>query len=60
MDISTILEKCDHTLLRVDCTSAEIRALCDQAIKYGCRRAHEDMHGYWLSERVYDHGRKGL
>ena len=36
MDISTILEKCDHTLLRVDCTSAEIRALCDQAIKYGC------------------------
>lgn len=36
MDISTILEKCDHTLLRVDCTSAEIRALCDQAIKYNC------------------------
>lgn len=29
MDISTILEKCDHTLLRVDCTSEEIRALCD-------------------------------
>ena len=36
MDISTILEKCDHTLLRVDCTSEEIRALCDQAIKYHC------------------------
>ena len=36
MDIRDILEKCDHTLLRVDCTSAEIRALCDQAIRYNC------------------------
>lgn len=36
MDIKEILEKCDHTLLRVDCTSDEIRALCDQAIKYHC------------------------
>lgn len=36
MDIKTILEKCDHTLLRTDCTADEIRALCDQAIKYNC------------------------
>ena len=36
MDIKDILEKCDHTLLRVDCTSEEIRKLCDQAIKYNC------------------------
>ena len=36
MDIKDILEKCDHTLLRVDCASGEIRALCDQAIKYNC------------------------
>ena len=36
MEIKDILEKCDHTLLRVDCTSEEIRALCDQAIKYNC------------------------
>ena len=36
MDIKDILEKCDHTLLRVDCTSDEIRALCDQAIRYNC------------------------
>ena len=36
MDIKEILEKCDHTLLRVDCTSAEIKNLCDQAIKYNC------------------------
>ncbi len=36
MDIKNILEKCDHTLLRVDCTADEIRTLCDQAIKYNC------------------------
>ena len=36
MDIKDILEKCDHTLLRVDCTSEEIRTLCDQAIRYDC------------------------
>ena len=36
MDIKEILEKCDHTLLRVDCTGEEIRKLCDQAMKYNC------------------------
>ncbi len=36
MDIRDILEKCDHTLLRVDCTEEEIRALCDQGIQYHC------------------------
>ena len=36
MEIRDILEKCDHTLLRVDCTSEEIRRLCDQGIKYHC------------------------
>jgi deoxyribose-phosphate aldolase len=36
MDIRDILAKCDHTLLRVDCTGEEIRALCDQGIKYHC------------------------
>lgn len=36
MDIKDILKTCDHTLLRVDCTGSEIRALCDQAIKYNC------------------------
>ena len=36
MDIKEVLEKCDHTLLRVDCTAAEIKELCDQAIKYNC------------------------
>ena len=36
MDIKDILKKCDHTQLRVDCTSEEIRTLCDQAIEFGC------------------------
>ncbi len=36
MDISDILKKCDHTLLRVDCTSDEIRTLCNQAIHFSC------------------------
>lgn len=36
MEISKILELCDHTLLRQDCTAAEIKELCDQAIKYNC------------------------
>lgn len=36
MDIKDILARCDHTLLRVDAASAEIKTLCDQAIRYGC------------------------
>ena len=36
MKIQDILAKCDHTLLRQDCTAEEIRVLCDQAIKYRC------------------------
>ena len=34
--LAEILAACDHTLLRVDCTSDEIKTLCDQAIKYHC------------------------
>ena len=36
MDTEEILRRCDHTLLRQDCTAAEIQALCDQAIRYHC------------------------
>ena len=36
MELKEILARCDHTLLRVDATAAEIRALCDQGIRYGC------------------------
>jgi len=34
MDIKDILEKCDHTLLGVDCTWEQIKAICDDGIKY--------------------------
>ena len=36
MELNEILSRCDHTLLRVDATAAEIQALCDQGIRYGC------------------------
>ena len=36
MELDTILRACDHTLLRVDATSQEIRELCDQAIRFHC------------------------
>lgn len=36
MELKEILERCDHTLLRQDCTQHEIQELCDQAIKYSC------------------------
>jgi len=34
MDISQILSKCDHTLLAQTSTWAEIKAICDDGIKY--------------------------
>ena len=36
MNYQLILSRCDHTLLRPDCVSAEICALCDQAIRFSC------------------------
>lgn len=35
MDIKTILSKCDHTLLTQTATWEEIRAICDDGMKYG-------------------------
>ena len=35
MDIKEILSKCDHTLLKTTATLSEIKALCDEGIKYG-------------------------
>ena len=32
MELKDILSRCDHTLLRVDSTEAEIKTLCDQGI----------------------------
>lgn len=36
MDVKEILAKCDHTLLRQTSTWAEIQAVCDDGIHYGC------------------------
>jgi len=36
MELKDILARCDHTLLRVDATAEEIRALCDEGMKYSC------------------------
>ena len=36
MDIQEILSKCDHTLLSPTATWEEIRALCDDGVRYGC------------------------
>ena len=55
MDVKYILCRCDHTLLTQGATWAEIRALCDDGVKYGCAsvfipasyvaRAAEYLHG---------------
>ena len=36
MEIKEILSKCDHTLLLQGSTWAEIQAICDDGIKFGC------------------------
>ena len=36
MNINEILSKCDHTLLLQGSTWAEIQAICDDGIKFGC------------------------
>ena len=36
MELKDILAKCDHTLLAQTATWEDIRAICDDGIKYGC------------------------
>ncbi len=36
MELKEILGKCDHTLLAQTATWEEIRAVCDDGVKYGC------------------------
>ena len=36
MDVKEILSRCDHTLLAQGAAWAEIRALCDDGVNYGC------------------------
>ncbi len=40
MDVKGILSKCDHTLLAQAATWDEIRAVCDDGIKYGLSLIH--------------------
>ena len=36
MELKEILSKCDHTLLAQTATWEEIKAICDDGVKYGC------------------------
>ena len=36
MELKEILSKCDHTLLAQTATWEEIKAICDDGMKYGC------------------------
>ena len=36
MELSEILARVDHTLLKQDCTWEQIREICDDAVKYNC------------------------
>ena len=36
MELKDILSKCDHTLLAQTATRDEIKAICDDGMKYGC------------------------
>ncbi len=36
MDINEIISKCDHTLLKPECTWDQIKELCDDCVRYGC------------------------
>jgi len=36
MELAEILKRCDHTLLKQGARAADIRQLCDEAIKYRC------------------------
>ena len=66
MDVKEILKHVDHTLLTQTATWAEIRQICDDAIKYGtasvcktgkrvCKGSDAGVHGHRLSEWLYDH-----
>ena len=36
MDVKEILAHCDHTLLKQESTWEQIKAVCDEGLKYGC------------------------
>ena len=36
MDVKEILSRCDHTLLKQEATWGQIKAVCDDGMKYDC------------------------
>ena len=36
MEIKEILSRCDHTLLKQECTWSQIKEVCDDGMKYEC------------------------
>ena len=36
MELKEIMSRCDHTLLKQQCTIEQIKEICDDAVKYGC------------------------
>ena len=40
MELKDILSKCDHTLLAQTATWDEIKAICDDGMKYGLSLIH--------------------
>ena len=36
MELKEILSRCDHTLLKQECTWEQIKEICDDGVKFGC------------------------
>ena len=36
MELCEILSRCDHTLLKQECTWEQIKEICDDGVAYGC------------------------
>ena len=36
MELREILSRCDHTLLKQECTWEQIKEICDDGVRYGC------------------------
>ena len=36
MELNEILSRCDHTLLKPECTWEQIREVCDDGLKFNC------------------------
>ena len=52
MELKDILSRVDHTLLSQSATWAEIQAICDDGVKYGCGGQDRRLHRHWLPQRL--------